>query len=64
MRVYSEFQTGIVDTGISMGPVLQDSFAESKLNLGYQGSIWIGYILGFVARIRHIEGKKVYCYGS
>lgn len=64
MRIYSEVQTGIGVTGISIGPVIQYNFVESKLNLGYQGSIWVGYFLGFDARIRYIEGKKIYCYGS
>lgn len=63
-RVYSELQTGIGITGISLGPVIQYNFSESRVNLGYQGTIWFGYYLGFDARIRHIEGKNVFCYGS
>jgi hypothetical protein len=58
LRVYSEGQTGLGVTGISLGPVVEFNFPESKIRLGVQGSCWINYILGVDYRIRFIDNKK------
>jgi hypothetical protein len=49
VRLYSEAQTGIGITGISLGPVLQ--FPGEGIKLGVQGSCWINYIVGVDYRI-------------
>ena len=58
LRLYSEGQTGIGVTGVSLGPVVEFNFPESKTRLGVQGSCWINYILGVDYRIRFIDHQK------
>ena len=38
LRLYSEGQTGLGVTGLSLGPVVEFNFRESKTRLGIQGS--------------------------
>ena len=58
LRLYSEGQTGIGVTGISLGPVVEFNFPESKTRLGVQGSCWINYIFGVDYRMRFIDHQK------
>jgi hypothetical protein len=55
IRVYSEAQTGIGVTGISLGPVIEFNARESKVRMGIQGTCWANYILGLDYRIRFID---------
>jgi hypothetical protein len=59
MFLYSEAQTGIGVTGISMGPVVEFNFSENATRLGVQGSCWINYIVGVDYRMRFIDHKKL-----
>lgn len=61
IRLYSEAQTGIGLTGISLGPVIE--FSNGGTWLGVQGSCWANYILGIDYRMRFIDKKKFYCVG-
>lgn len=63
LRLYSEGQTGLGVTGLSVGPVVEFNFPESKVRLGVQGSCWINYVLGVDYRLRFIDGKKFH-YGG
>ena len=63
LRLYSEAQTGIGITGVSLGPVLEFNFRESKTRVGLQGSCWANYFLGLDYRIRFIDKKKFHCVG-
>jgi hypothetical protein len=62
-RIYSELQTGVGLAGISAGPVLEFQKEESKLKLGWQGSVWGNYFLGFDIRARFIDSKTFFCPG-
>jgi hypothetical protein len=64
MRLYSEAQTGLGVTGLSLGPVVEFNFRESKTRLGVQGSCWINYIFGVDYRMRFIDGKKLHYAGA
>jgi hypothetical protein len=61
VRLYSEAQTGIGITGISLGPVLQ--FCGKGTKFGVQGSCWINYIVGVDYRIRYIPDETFHCVG-
>ena len=63
LRLYSEGQVGIAVTGLSLGPVLELNFKESKIRFGMQGSCWINYGLGVDYRIRYIDKKRFDCIG-
>jgi hypothetical protein len=63
LRLYSEGQTGLGVTGVSLGPVVEFNFPESKVRLGVQGSCWINYILGADYRMRFIDGHKFHYVG-
>jgi hypothetical protein len=63
LRLYSEGQTGIGVTGLSLGPVLEFNFPESKVRLGMQGSCWINYIFGVDYRVRFIDNQKFHYIG-
>lgn len=63
LRLYSEGQTGLGVTGISLGPVIEFNFPESKVRAGVQGSCWINYIFGVDYRARFIDGKKFHYAG-
>src|SRR5687768_7025122 len=63
MRFYSELQTGVGLAGISAGPVVEFQKEESKVKLGWQGSVWGNYFLGFDIRARFIDKKAFFCPG-
>lgn len=65
-RLYTEGQTGIGLTGISMGPVVEfnSKATGGTTNLGVQGSCWINYFVGFDYRVRLIGGEKVHYTGA
>lgn len=63
LRLYSEGQAGIGLTGLSLGPVLEFNFKESKTRLGVQGSCWINYFFGIDYRMRFIDKKRFDCIG-
>jgi hypothetical protein len=63
LRLYSEGQTGLGVTGVSVGPIVEFNFNESKVRLGVQGSCWINYILGADYRLRFIDGQKLSYFG-
>jgi len=64
IRLYSELQTGIGLTGISLGPVFEVNTKEGKFHAGIQGSAWINYILGVDYRIRWINKTNYQCFGG
>jgi len=61
VRLYSEAQTGIGLTGLSLGPVVE--FANNGTRLGVQGSCWANYFLGVDYRIRFIDKKRFHAVG-
>ena len=61
LRLYSEAQTGIGLTGLSLGPVVE--FSNSGTRLGVQGSCWANYFLGIDYRIRFIDKKRFHAVG-
>jgi hypothetical protein len=61
-RLYSEVQTGIGLTGISLGPVLQFNTGGGT-KLGVQGSCWINYGLGVDYRMRFLRDEKIHSVG-
>lgn len=63
LRLYTEGQTGLGVTGVSLGPVVEFNFPESKTRLGIQGSCWINYILGVDYRMRFIDHQKFHYVG-
>jgi hypothetical protein len=63
LRLYSEAQTGLGVTGLSLGPVVEFNFPESKVRLGVQGSCWVNYILGADYRVRFIDKQKFHYVG-
>jgi hypothetical protein len=63
LRLYSEAQTGLGVTGLSLGPVVEFNFKESKTRLGLQGSCWINYIFGVDYRVRFIDRQKFHYVG-
>lgn len=62
-RLYSELQTGIGITGISLGPVIQFS-STTGTKLGVQGSCRINYVLGVDYRMRFLRDEKIHSVGS
>ena len=64
IRLYSEVQTGIGLAGLSMGPVVEFRSQEKNVKLGFQGSIWANYFLGFDFRIRRIGNETFICPGT
>jgi len=63
LRLYSEGQTGLGVTGVSLGPVVEFNFPESKIRLGIQGSCWINYFVGVDYRVRFIDNQKFHYIG-
>src|SRR5688572_1552146 len=63
MLLYSEAQTGIGLTGISMGPVVEFNFRENKTSLGFQGSCWLNYLIGIDYRLRFIDHQRLHFVG-
>lgn len=63
IRLYTEGQTGIGFAGVSFGPVIEIQTEAKKIKLGYQGSVWSNYFLGFDYRVRKIDNKKHHCPG-
>lgn len=61
--LYSEAQTGIGFTGVSMGPVVEFNFRENKTRLGVQGSCWLNYLIGVDYRLRFIDDQKLHFVG-
>jgi len=61
-RMYSEAQTGIGLTGISLGPVVEFN-KGGKTKLGVQGSCWINYFIGFDYRVRYIGKETLHLTG-
>ena len=62
-RLYTEAQTGIGITGLSLGPVVQFSRGTGT-KLGIQGSCWINYVLGVDYRMRFLRDEKIYSVGT
>ena len=56
MRLYTEFQTGIVVAGFSIGPVLEFPTGNSvgDARLGLQSSVWGSYFAGIDVRLRYM----------
>lgn len=63
IRIYSEFQTGIVVLGGSIGPVLEFNTKEQNFKGGVQASVWANYVLGVNLRYRKIGGKEYFAPG-
>ena len=63
-RMYSELQTGIIVTGISIGPVLEFNLEKSKVGLGFQGSVWANYYFGVDYRYRKVNNYARYSVGT
>lgn len=64
VRLYSEVQTGIGVTGVSIGPVLEINKIEKKVRLGYQTTLWINYFIGLDYRYRRIDKTNFNCIGT
>jgi hypothetical protein len=62
IRLYSEAQTGIGLTGLSLGPVIEFN-ANGTTHLGVQGSCWANYFLGVDYRLRFIDHQRFHCIG-
>ena len=62
VRLYSEAQTGIGVTGISLGPVVEFNKGGHP-RLGVQGSCWLNYFVGFDYRVRYIGKEKLHYTG-
>lgn len=56
-RLYSEFQTGIIFFGLSIGPVIESTYHDIAYNyhLGVQASLWGACYGGVNLRIRSLE---------
>jgi hypothetical protein len=61
-RLYSELQTGIGITGISLGPVVQFN-TGAGVKLGVQGSCWISYGLRVDYRMRYFREENIHSVG-
>lgn len=61
LRIYSEFQTGAIITGISVGGVLE--IKNDNLYAGLQSSVWGNYYGGADLRYRRINGADYFCPG-
>ncbi|MBA4241589.1 MAG: hypothetical protein C0448_12750 [Sphingobacteriaceae bacterium] len=64
IRLYSEVQTGIGVTGVSVGPVLEINKVERKVHLGYQTTFWLNYFIGLDYRYRRIDKTNFNCIGT
>lgn len=64
IRLYSEVQTGIGVTGVSVGPVLEINKVERKVHLGYQTTFWLNYFIGLDYRYRRIDKTNFNCVGT
>ena len=64
MRLYSEAQTGFGFGGIAAGPVFEFGSNVNKPRIGFQGSIWGNYFLGFDIRTRRIGGETFFSPGT
>jgi hypothetical protein len=63
-RFYSEVQTGIGITGLSVGPVLEINKAEHNAHLGFQTTFWLNYFIGVDYRYRRIDKNNFNCIGT
>jgi hypothetical protein len=63
IRLYSEVQTGVGVTGVSVGPVLEFNTAEGGRHIGVQGTVWVNYFLGADYRIRYIDKQTFHAGG-
>ena len=63
-RIYSEVQTGIIVTGISVGPVFEYNSELNKAGIGIQGSYWANYYIGVDYRIRRVNKNTRYSLGT
>ncbi len=64
IRLYSEAQTGIGVTGLSIGPVLEINKIERKVHLGIQTTFWLNYYIGLDYRYRRIDKTNFNCVGT
>jgi hypothetical protein len=63
-RFYSEIQTGIGFTGLSLGPVLEINKVEHEAHLGFQATLWANYFIGADYRYRRIDKTNFNCIGT
>ena len=63
IRLYSEGQTGVGLTGISIGPVLEIDPHRHATRLGFQGSCWANYGIGADYRLRFLDKKTTQSLG-
>jgi hypothetical protein len=63
IRLYSEIQTGVGVTGISLGPVVEFDTAGSGTHLGVQCTAWVNYFIGADYRIRYIDKQTFHAGG-
>jgi hypothetical protein len=63
IRIYSELQTGFGLAGIGFGPLLEFNMEEGNAHIGFQGTLWGNYFLGFDYRKRWINKTKYNCGG-
>jgi hypothetical protein len=64
IRLYSELQTGIGIAGLSAGPVFEIQTDKPACKLGFQGSVWGNYYLGFDLRFRYMDNTGFFCPGT
>ena len=62
-RIYSELETGVGIAGVAAGPVFELNTTENKTHLGFQGSVWTNFFLGFQYRKRWIDKTMFNCAG-
>jgi hypothetical protein len=63
--IYSEFQTGVLLAGISIGPCLEiRKDSVQTIHFGMQGSVWANFIVGTDARLRWVDDNVTFSPGA
>jgi hypothetical protein len=63
VRLYAEPQVGMIIAGASLGGVAEMPWSGEPSRLGFQGSLWVHYLVGMDFRYRHLAGDHYQALG-
>lgn len=63
VRLYAEPQVGFILAGASLGGVAEIPWSGKAARLGFQGSLWVDYLVGMDFRYRYLAGDHYQALG-